>query len=874
MKRRRIFGIFGVAVLLLVCGTVFARWSPAGGMPVTAAEKGAAEPSAEPVSAAAPTLKLRQPEEGAGLSAAAENERLRLYFDNNTGGAAIEDKATGSLFYTNPAEALTDAKASDAMKQELMSQIKLVYNVKGKEGEFEMNSYAQAMKLNQLSWAPLDDGLRVEMVLGREEQRVLLPQQITKETFDKEILATVAERDKKRLLAFYILYKHDELNGAKGKDLLAKYPILKDEDIYVLKTAITDRDKRVLEDYVKKAGFTYEKLEEAYERVGYDASEAVFPYFRIKLDYRLQGDSLTVTVHNRDIEYDKERFRLVRLTVLNYFGAGKTGEEGYLFLPDGSGTVIHFNNDSSKNTLLTTGKLYGPDYALSQKARGSFKQEFRTPVFGVKRGDSALFAVIEEGDAVAEINGMMGDINHSWNTAFASFLIRSKDSFIADNAFEQAPWVLYENKEYSGNIAMRYFFLTGERANYGGMAAAYREYLIRQGVLRRVEPKEDIPFYLETMGAVDTMVRRLGIPVQAKAAITSFDEAGEMLERLSGDGVRNIKLRYTGWYNGGFLHTAPSRMKVEGVLGGAKGLMRLKDKAAAAGAQIYPDVDFTTVSAKKAFDGFKPQKDGIRTLFQKVGYKSTLNLATQEVESYEWAIDPLRMLDYYRQFTADYDTLRLNAISLASLGTTLNSNFKHNREVNRGQAQILAADVLAQAAESYDDVMADGGNAYIFPAVGHILHLPDTDSSFAIADRQVPFIQMALHGYIQYASEPLNLASELRPALLKALEYGSSVYFKLNYGDSSLLKDAFLYDEVFASRFADWEKQAAEIYAELNAALRDVQNEAIVDHRQVQEMVYKTTYEHGKAIIVNYSDQKIQVEGIVVNPVDYAVILP
>ncbi|RXZ78583.1 hypothetical protein EBB07_26380 [Paenibacillaceae bacterium] len=871
MNRRGIIGIIGIVAMLLACGIFFARWIPATGMPVASAEGDTAGADA----AASPAVKLQQPKEDGGLSLAAENERLRIYFDNHSGGVAVEDKTTGSLFYTNPAEALQDAKASDAMKQELMSQIKLLYNVKGKEGESEMNSYAHAMKLNQLGWTPLDEGLRVEMVLGREEQRMLLPQQIAKETFDAEILAaTEAERDKKRLLAFYILYTRDDVAGAKGKELLAKYPVLKDEDIYVLKTSITDRDKRVLEEYVRKAGFTYDKLEEVYERVGYDASEAVFPYFRIKMDYLLQDNGLTVTVHNRDIEYDKDRFNLVKLTVLNYFGAGETGEEGYLFLPDGSGTLINFNNHASKNTLLTTGKLYGPDYALNQKARGSFKQEFRTPVFGVKRGDTALFGVIEEGDAAGEIHGMMGDINHSWNTAFASFLIRGKDSFIAENAFEQAPWVIYEKNEYSGNIVMRYFFLTGEQANYGGMAGAYREYLIHQGVLTRTEPNEDTPFYLETMGSVETMVRKLGIPMKTKSAITSFDQAGEMLERLSGNDVHNIKLRYTGWYNGGILSTAPAGMKVEGVLGGAKGLARLKDKASASGAQIYPDVNFATVSEDKAFDGFKPRKDSIRSLFQKVSYKSMLNVATQEIESYEWAIDPQRIPDYYRQFTADYDKLQLNTISLASLGTILNSNFKQNHEVNRGKAQSLIADVLAQAGEAYDEVMSDGGNAYIFPVADHILHLPGSDSSFAIADRQVPFIQMALHGYIQYASEPLNLASELRPAILKALEYGSGVYFKLNYGDNSLLKDAWLFDEVFASRFADWETQAAEIYAEVNAVLRDVQDQAIVDHRQVQEMVYKTTYEHGKAIVVNYSDQKIQVEGIVVNPVDYAVINP
>jgi hypothetical protein len=215
-----------------------------------------------------------------GLVPAAENERLQLYFDNESGGVAVEDKATGSKFYSNPPSALEDSKASDAMKQELMSQVKLVYNVQGKEGDLEMNSYTHAMKLDQVSWGKIDNGIRVDMVIGREEQRMLLPRQITKSSFEQNVLDHMeAERDKKKLLAYYILYGRADVEGNKGQELLAKYPVLEKEDIYVLKTSVKERDKKVLENYVKEAGYTYEKQEEDYAEVGYDGDDSVFPYF-------------------------------------------------------------------------------------------------------------------------------------------------------------------------------------------------------------------------------------------------------------------------------------------------------------------------------------------------------------------------------------------------------------------------------------------------------------------------------------------------------------------------------------------------------------------------------------------------------------------
>lgn len=865
MKAKRII------CMVLVVGIALTLWKLAIWQLPEAVHAGEEEKE----TVAGDAIKLQQPVQDGGLTPAAENDRLRLYFDHHSGGVAVEDKASGNWFYSNPADAGEDPKASEAMKQELMSQIKLVYNVKGKEGELEMNSYTHAMKLNQLSWGKLEQGLRVSMVLGREEQRMLLPQQITKSSLERNILEQLEnERDVKRMLAYYILYTREDLSGANGKELLAKYPILEEEDMYVLKSSITDRDKRLLEDYAKQAGYTFEQLEEDYARVGYDESDAVFPYFKLSLDYILEDEGLSVTVHNREIEYDRDRFRLVKLSVLNYFGAGRTGEQGYLFLPDGSGTIIPFNNDAGRNTLLMTGKVYGPDHALSQTARGSFTQQFRVPVFGVKKNGAALFSVIEEGDAVAEINGMMGDINHSWNTAYASFTIRNRDTFIAENAFEQAPWILYEKNEFTGNIVMRYYFLAGEDADYSGMAAAYRQYLIGRGLLSKVRPDEGIPFYLDTMGSVDQMVRNVGIPTHGQAAVTSFEEAGRMLEQMSRRGIRNIKLRYTGWFNGGYNHTVPDRMNVEKVLGGEKGLKQLASTVQEMGAQLYPDVNFATVPANKTFDGFVPRRDGIRTMFQKISYKSYLNVATLETEKGEWVINPLKIPGYYSSFGKDFQSLGLNTLSVSTLGETLNSNFKNRNEVNRQQSLEIVDEVLAAANETYSHIISDHGNAYLFPYADHILNLPDEDSSFAISDRPVPFLQITLHGYMPYAGKPLNLANDFRPSVLKALEYGSGVYFKLNYGDNSLLKGASLFDQVHASQFFDWEEKAAAVYKEMNEVLKDVQDQAILNHQQLEESVYKTVYENGKAIIVNYSDREIKVEGVAVGPEDYAVIVP
>ena len=75
--------------------------------------------------------------------------------------------------------------------------------------------------------------------------------------------------------------------------------------------------------------------------------------FRIPIEYRLEEDSLVVTVPTEDVVYPLEvespdgelvTMPLAAITVLPYFGAAGENEEGYIFVPDGSGAIMMLNN--------------------------------------------------------------------------------------------------------------------------------------------------------------------------------------------------------------------------------------------------------------------------------------------------------------------------------------------------------------------------------------------------------------------------------------------------------------------------------------------------------------------------------------------------
>lgn len=807
---------------------------------------------------------------GSGLELAEEKEALNLYFDHETGGIAIEDKNTGEIFYTSPRDAMNDYKASDTVKKQLNSPILLTYfNLKTRTTT-TIDSYTNAVLLNQVSFAKIKDGIRVHMVLGREEVTRLLPEQMSGESFDElvELVeATSGSTAAKRVKAFYLFYTMKEADEA----LLKKYPALSETDIYTLKTSATDRDKKTLEEYYKKAGYTYEKMEEEYANLGYASTEENFPCFKVSIDYILKDNTLEVSLNAGEIQYDNSKFYLTYISLLPYFGAGQTGEEGYVFLPDGSGTLINFNNDGSKSTLITRGKTYGYDAAETNADRGSIKNEFRYPVFGVKTENKAIFGIITEGDGVSGINCEMGNISHSYNTSYADFMIRYHDRYMADNAFEQEPWIVYDKKGYDGNISLKYYFLTGSDADYVGMAKSYQAYLLEENIISKAVTKEQLPFMLETIGTVEKPIKRLGIPVVDNVAITSFKEAKTMADYFLDNGISNLKLRYLAWYNGGYYHTAASKLKVENVIGGKKGLIELEKDAKELGIEIYPDVNFLTHDMNTLFDNYAPNKDGVRTLFQKSGYYPLLLTPLLKMRNWYYCVNPQAILSYYSDFTKDYNKLGLNTISLASAGEILNSNYKNSNYVNREDSKNIVMEMLKRAKEKYNNIIVDGGNAYTFGYADYILNLPVSDSAYLVSDESVPFIQIALHGYIQYTGHPINLSGDYKKEMLTCLEYGVIPYFLLCYNESSILKESGIYDSFYSVNFHTWKEQAVSIYKEVNEVLSKVQDSPILHHEKLMDSVYLTVYENQTQIYVNYSEKQVDINGITIAPMGYAV---
>ncbi len=630
-----------------------------------------------------------------------------------------------------------------------------------------------------------------------------------------------------------------------------------------------------MQNVITETGYTPLEAGEDHLLNNLDPILANMQTFVIPIEYILDQSELLVRILVDEIEYPMNienrigevfSFPVLSIRLLENFGAANIDQEGYIFIPDGSGALINLNN----GRLFASGfnePVYGRDNSiepLNEVRR--YPEVVRLPVFGIKQDDHAMFAIIEEGAAFANIRADISGRSDNYNRVYTEFrlLPRSRVSLSVetDNIEFSGSLPVYQMRLYEGNYQIRYAFLSGDEANYVGMAHYYQDYLISKHELNPLKARENIPFYLELVGAIDKKEPVLGIARNVIRPLTTFGQAQSILTSLAERGIANIHLKYTGWLSGGINHVYPRSVSIERSLGGADEFKDLVEFAKANGHQIYPSVGFLNVYRNSWFNGFSTSNDAayfINRLQARV-YDYNLDTFERRREG-RYLVSPRILEDLTARFLSDYDQYQLNNIALFDLARELNSDFIYdiNKLVDREQALQIVTNSFANIKDAGYNIMVDHGNSYAIPYVNSIINMPMSSSSYHIVNEDIPFYQIVLHGLIDYAGQPLNLSSNYQIDFLKLLESGSYPYFMGSYEDSSELKDT-KYDYLYALNYSDWLNLAVELYGIANEVLGDVQDQRIVEHQKLMENVNLTRFENGKVIIVNYNKETVHHE--------------
>lgn len=794
----------------------------------------------------------------ADMVLAAENDTLKLYVNTSSGAVAVVDKRNGNITYSNPTDADEDSIASGTNKDYLKSQLIVDYfNTTRTQGTFD--SYSYCAERGQLEVESIANGVRFLYTMGDlSSETGIVPRYISADTLEK-VMERMSEEGrtftKKKYTESKVADNYYELLEAtvKGASQLRK-----------------------LNNYFTEAGFTEEEYIAEMEGSGV---EGLIPIsFEIPLEYRLNGDAVDVSIPLSEVK-ENGGGSIFRIQMLRYFGAAGTEEEGYMLVPNGSGSLINFNNGKT-GTSPYSEYVYGLDPLSAEYTVRENTTDTKLALYGIFRKDSAVFATIEDGASYALLSAYVSGKVNEYNFVYPTFVVRGNDKLsMFGTTGNEADIPIVETNHYDANLTVKYTMLTEENADYSSAANYYRDRLVREGKLTAEETTgDDLKFYYDVLGGVGMTKFFLGTQYQGMYAMTTFEEAEDIYTDLYDSGITKQVMNFQGWMNRGYYHDVANKIRIPHALGGKSDLEALSSRMAADGNTFYADVAFQKVT----FISRRYSYGNETSRYYGAGYVAEFGLVNPATlrqtsglgyeENHYYLISPKFLHRYTDAFVKKIGKYDIGGISLRDLGNELHSDKKRTHIIDREAALDVVTAALGDMKDTGKSILLNAGNDYAFGYADDMINVPLSSNDYYIIDETVPFYEMLIHGYIDYAGSVINLSDtyEKSDIVLNLVENGAAPHFMFSWENSSDIKTTAL-NRFYSTSYENWKDDAVAIYNEVNGALKYVTGAAMIKHETLDSSVKAVTYSNGVVIYINTGNSDKTVNGVTVPAKGYLV---
>ena len=781
-----------------------------------------------------------------GFIPVVKNDNFTLFYKAESAEIAVYNLKSGEMLYSNPQDIPEDA--SGLSMHRMKSQLYVTYYTNNTQAKY-YSSFYDSVSYGQNIASVKDDSLFVEYTFGKENfSKDMLPIAIPKDKFEKQILPKLTDEDKETLLASYKLTSiEDAKTEAARKKLIERYKNIEDTDLYALDRYIADYDVKSVYKALYSVYTQSDFVEDNKAAGGTTEIVDTSITFTLTLVYSLSENGLTVKLDCSKLSVSKAA-DIDSVIVLEFLGAGGKNDKGYSVIPDGSGGVINFNSQKEWASAYN-GRIFGSDLAVNYTHKNS-DDVLQMPVFGIAKNDAGVLAVARDGAEFCSIVSDISDIAIPYNrTAFQANVYAFDKMYVLNPEYGGGTSEVYvrDNAPHNGEIVFNYYFMDKNKNSYADFAARYRELLIADGVLGD-RLSGEMPFVFSLVGAVDVKKHFLGIPYNGYEVLTSFTEAEQIIDSFSDMGIKNMQVSYKGWFNGGLSQSDISKVKILSCLGGRKKLDALMQSGKA---EIYPEIN-TIVVKNTLFDSFSIRKDAIRSTYDETVLFYPISLsrnASDYSADYSYLLSPSKYEVRAEKFVKNY---KWNNISLADLASRLNSDFSKKNYSDRASARNHTVETLEKFSEKYK-VMASAPNSYAFKYVDVMTDTPLSTNDANIFDKKIPFVQMVLSGYVDMASQPINI-SDNEDSLLDLLTFGTLPNYTFMYADSTVLKDTD-YTAYYSLCYKDWQEDAVSLFNAYAKDMEKVRGASVTEWVELSDGVISISYDNGAKFVVNKSNK-------------------
>ena len=433
--------------------------------------------------------------------------------------------------------------------------------------------------------------------------------------------------------------------------------------------------------------------------------------FGLTVEVTLEGDELVVKVPDDSIVENKEGTYISTVSLFPFMGYSYLDDkDGYMLVPDGNGALIYLDDKEGRYTTGFSQMIYGSDKGFTESNTQAYlwdkydtvidTNQVIAPVFGLAHtGDEiGYLAVVEAGEKRASVEAHPNGVMVNYNRCFAKFMLR--DIYIQPlNQSNSGTVTNVEADRTHTDLQVRYCLLSGEDADYSGMAVKYRNYLLAN---ETVETKDT---------AYNTRVDFLGTDREeflmgTKAVVmTTTDNISEMYGELQDAGVESLLTVYKGWQKGGLYNVPINKYKADSKIGGTSSLTNLIKESAEKNYNIYLYNNALEINSSTNTTTFNAVKK--------------VNKRTLEEESYEnvyrlfYYLMPTKTETTLQKFAKSYTKKGVNNLAVAGISDTLFSYSSKGSFYTRYDTAESYANVL-NAVDEESNLILEQPFAYLW----------------------------------------------------------------------------------------------------------------------------------------------------------------
>lgn len=574
-----------------------------------------------------------------------------------------------------------------------------------------------------------------------------------------------------------------------------------------------------------------------------------------KIEVRLDNDKLNVTVPYESVKEETigklnpKDYKLKSISLFPYLGSQNYEINGYSFIPDGSGALIRYNDTVSSTAYIK--KLYGDDYSYTDYTSSYYIKDNGTlslPIYGVNHG-------YNQASFLCEATGGIGSMElHSYpymyslvpiNTTFFKYYAR--DTFTVELSQETR---FFLNEEvYPSDFALSYSFLSGDEANYVGMANCYKESL---GLTGNNLENSNIPLRLEILG----LDYKPGLFGKNYVEMTTYSEALDIIKDLEQANVLNFNITYLGWNKGGYFTKGATNAKAASSLGGKNKLNKL---------QYYLNekgycIDYTVnpvVSTGYGFNSKTVKRIGLTP------FEATLKSSMEQTGYY---ILPTTLSSAITKRDNRYKKLGIESLKLDNLNVAFSYRYK-SIEVYREQ---MINEMASEVSKLNYNISSEKPNSYLLPYITNYYQAYYESNKYIYETDSIPFMSLLFGSSITQYMPNINYVSDYDLAVLRMIEYNIYPSFIITKEEAYKLRYTN-YEYLNSTQYDLWKELMVSMYSKTNDALKNVIGANMIGHTYVASGVAKVTYDNGVKIYINYNQEDVSVDGVSIAPYTYLV---